>query len=227
MYYVIMLDHHIQRKIVYRLALTPSLRFTELKPDTLENKLFTYHLKKVISAGLVEKNKDGRYALTSEGRLFGVNVLENTEALHDRAYSVLFLAIRRKSDKAWLLYKRTSHPLFGKSGFMHAVPNAQESSLQTATRVCKEKTGLDATFSALGGGFFRVFEGEKLESFTNFTLLVCNSAVGEITSEDETAEYYWSETIDLDDKILLPNMKILLELYDANETFFIEKDLRV
>ena len=46
-----MLDHHIQRQIVYQLAFVDSLRFGELKPDDLDNKLFTYHLKKVVSAG--------------------------------------------------------------------------------------------------------------------------------------------------------------------------------
>lgn len=220
-----MLEHHIQRAIVYRLALTPSQKFSELKPGTLESKLFTYHLKKVVSAGLVEKNPDGEYALTPQGRLLGVHVLERTEAMADRAYSVLFLVIRRKSDGAWLLYKRGSHPLYGRVGFMHATPNAHESSLETATRVCKERTGLDAIFTALGSGFFRVFEDDKLESFTNFTLLVCEDARGELHSDDELAEYFWAGTIDQERSSLLPNMPTLIELYEANKPFFVEKTL--
>lgn len=220
-----MLEHHIQRSIVYRLALTPSLTFSELKPDTLENKLFTYHLKKTVAAGLVEKNSEGRYALTAEGRTLGVHVLENTEALYDRAYSVLFLVIRRKSDGAWLLYKRGSHPLYGRVGFMHATPNAQESSLESARRVCHERTGLDATFRALGSGFFRVFEGDNLESFTNFTLLVCDDAEGELQADDELAEYFWESAPDFSAQDMLPNMSTLAELYMQNEPFFVEKKL--
>jgi ADP-ribose pyrophosphatase YjhB (NUDIX family) len=222
-----MLEHHIQRKIVYRLALTPSLKFSELKPDTIENKLFTYHLKKVVAAGLVEKNEDGHYALTPQGRLLGVHVLERTEAMVDRAYSVLFLVIRRKSDGAWLLYKRGSHPLYGRVGFMHATPNAHESSIQTAARVCKEHTGIDAHFSALGSGFFRVFERDELESFTNFTLLVCEDASGELDSDDELAEYFWADSIDQERPTLLPNMPTLIELYETGKPFFTEKALTV
>ena len=222
-----MLDHHIQRSIVYRLALTPSLTFSELKPDMLENKLFTYHLKKVVAAGLAEKTDDGRYALTSEGRLLGVHVLEKTEAIIDRAYSVLFLVIRRKSDGAWLLYKRGSHPLYGRVGFMHVTPNAQESSLQTATRLCKERTGLEAQFTALGSGFFRVFEESRLESFTNFTLLVCDDAQGELAADDELAEYFWQADPDFTAPDMLPNMPTLAELYVRNQPFFVEKDLAV
>ena len=85
-----MLDHHIQRSIVYRLALARRLKFSELKPDILDNKLFTYHLKKVISAGFAIKTADGYYKLTPEGRRLDAHVLDNTEALVDRAYSVLF-----------------------------------------------------------------------------------------------------------------------------------------
>lgn len=222
-----MLDHHIQRTIVYRLALTPSLTFSELRPDTLENKLFTYHLKKVVAAGLVEKNEDGRYALTPEGRLLGVHVLENTEAIIDRAYSVLFLVIRRASDGAWLLYKRGSHPLYGRVGFMHVTPNAHESSLQTAARLCKERTGLEAQFKALGSGFFRVFEDGNLESFTNFTLLICEDTQGKLVGDDELAEYFWQTNPDFSAPDMLPNMSILSELYVKNQPFFVEKDLAV
>lgn len=222
-----MLDHHIQRAIAYKLALTPSLTFSELRPDAVENKLFTYHLKKAVAAGLVEKNEDGRYALTSQGRLLGVHVLERTEALVDRAYSVLFLVIRRKNDEAWLLYRRGSHPLYGKVGFMHVVPNAHETTLQTASRVCKERTGLDAQFTTLGSGFFRVFEEKRLESFTNFTLLVCEDAQGTLQSADELAEYFWQTNPDFVASDMLPNMPTLAALYSKNQPFFVEKDLAV
>lgn len=222
-----MLEHHIQRSIVYRLALTPSLKFSELKPDDIENKLFTYHLKKVVAAGLVEKNIDGEYALTPQGRILGVHVLERTEAIADRAYSVLFLVVRRKSDGAWLLYRRGSHPLYGRVGFMHATPNAHESAVETAARVCTERTRLDATFTALGNGFFRVFENNKLESFTNFTLLVCDDAQGELHSSDELAEYFWTDTVEADSTTLLPNMPTLLALYEAGQPFFVEKTLHI
>ena len=133
-----MLDHHFQRSIVYRLALASRLKFSELKPDTLDNKLFTYHLKKVMSAGFIEKDADGYYELTPKGRRLGAHVLDNAEALFDRAYSVLFLAVQRKHDGAWLLYRRKTHPLLGRVGFMHATPNATDAVAKTAHLVCLE-----------------------------------------------------------------------------------------
>lgn len=222
-----MLDHHIQRTIVYRLAFADSLRFSDLQPEAVENKLFAYHLKKVVSAGLVQKNDDGTYALTAEGRRLGVHILDKQLAVIDRADTVLFLAVRRKSDKAWLLYRRNTHPLFNKIGFMHAYPNALESVVDTAVATCLDKTGITASFQVLGSGYFRVFKGDELESFTHFTLLVSNDAEGELAQNDESAEFFWADDPDFTELDMLPNMKTLGNLHKANELFFIEKQFTV
>ena len=95
-----MLEHHIQKSIVYKLAFSSGMRFSELQPADLDNKLFDYHLKQVIRDGLVEKGEDGLYRLTSEGRRIGVGAVDKHFAELDRAHSVLFLIIRRTSDNA-------------------------------------------------------------------------------------------------------------------------------
>ncbi|HUP26445.1 MAG TPA: hypothetical protein VM124_02235 [Candidatus Limnocylindrales bacterium] len=222
-----MLDHHLQRAIVYKLAFAPSMRFSELKPDVIENKLFTYHLKKVVAAGFVDKKADGSYELTPEGRRVGMRVVDARHSLADRAESVLFLVIRRAHDKAWLLYKRATHPLLGKVGFMHAIPFADETASETAHNTCKEKTGITGQFRQLGGGFFRVYNQGELESFTHFELLVCEDAQGELSQADERAEYSWHKNPDFGASDMLPNMQTLGELYQANKPFYIEERLDV
>lgn len=220
-----MLDHHIQRTIVYTLALSSGLRFGELKPAELENKLFDYHLKKVVAAGYAEKTADGIYQLTPEGRRLGVHVLQNTQALVDRAYSVLFLLIRRAGDGAWLLYKRNNHPLLGGVGFMHATPNSEEPIATTAQKACRERTGIEAQFKVLGSGYFRVFRNHELESFTNFSLLVCEDATGELAQNDPLAEYFWVDTVDESRDDWLPTMPTLLDRYAEGELFFTEQTI--
>lgn len=222
-----MLDHHLQRSIVYRLALSHELRFSELKPDIIDSKLFTYHLHKVTKAGYVTKNQAGLYSLTPEGRRLGIRVLESQQAFIDQPESVLFLVIRRKSDNSWLLYKRHTHPLIDRVGFMHCTPNATEDTLITAQKDCQEKTGLHCKFTVMGSGYFRVYEDEELESFTHFTLLVSEDAQGELIQTDEHADYYWQQAPDFNDSAMLPNMPILSELYQAGELFFVEKTLQV
>lgn len=218
-----MLDHHLQRSIVYRLALSHELHFSELKPDLIDNKLFTYHLHKVEKAGYVSKNKDGLYALTPEGRRLGIRVLQNQQALIDQPESVLFLVIRRQSDGAWLLYRRKAHPLIDRVGFMHTTPNATEDTTTTAKKACKEMTGLDADFTVLGSGYFRVYKKDELESFTNFTLLTCEDAQGELVQNDDYADYYWEHEPEFADKVMIPNSAPLADLVRAGKPFFFEK----
>jgi hypothetical protein len=222
-----MLDHHIGRTIVYRLAFADRMRFSELQPDAVENKLFSYHLKKVVSSGYVQKNDDGTYSLTPEGRRLGIRVLDSQMSAVDRADSVLFLAIRRQGDKAWLLYRRKTHPLINRVGFMHASPIAAESTAQTATRVCLDKTGIAASFTVLGSGYFRVFEQDKLESFTHFTFLVGDDATGDIVQNDSTAEFYWDADPDFTTSDMLPNMKLLGNAHKTNQLFYIEETLSI
>lgn len=222
-----MLDHHLQRGIVYRLALEDNLRFSELKPETIENKLFTYHLKKVVSAGYVSKKEDGRYSLTAEGRRLGIRVLSDFQTLADRAHSVVFLVIRRKSDSAWMLYRRKIQPLVNRVGFMHVTPSPDESVLETASKLCAERTGLSCDFKPLGNGYFRMFSDDELESFTHFTMLVCEDAVGELKQGNEYSEYFWEDTPDFSDSAMLPNMKSLVTKYEAGESFFLEETLQI
>ncbi len=221
-----MLDHHIQRTIVYRLARLESARFSDLKPDDIESKLFTYHLKKVVSAGLVAKNVDGLYQLTPEGRRLGIHVFEKQLDQLKHAVSVLFLVVRRQEDGAWLLYKRKSHPLINRVGFMHASPSMIETSVETAKRAAKDKTNLDCDFVVLGSGYFRVVEDDKLESFTHFTMLGCEDAQGELQPSDKHAEYWWEKNPDFSAPEMLPNMAILADAYQGGELFFIEETLQ-
>jgi hypothetical protein len=222
-----MLDHHIQKSIVYKLAFNEALRFSQLKPDDLDNKLFNYHLKLVINAGLVKKDEDGKYSLTAEGRRVGVGVLDKQFTDLDRAHSVLFLIIRRKSDNAWLLFKRKTHPLLGDEGFMHVNPVATEDVFKTAKERLLAKTNLSASFRYLGSGYFKIFEDDGLESYTHFTALVAEDAEGELKQNNDKGEYFWQADIKDIFGELLPTAQALLDQYEADQPFFIEKTFKL
>lgn len=220
-----MLDHHIQRQIVYQLAFADSLRFSELQPADLENKLFTYHLKKLVVAKLIVKLADGSYSLTSEGRRMGKGVLRREQKHVDRAYSILLLAIRRGDD--WLIFKRHTHPLIGLSGFMQARPIADELATKTAMRTCKEQTNLDGRFTVHGHGFFRMYRNDELESFINFTLLICTDTTGDLVTRSEFGEYQWQASPDFLGPDMLPNMQILHKMCEDPAGQFADMTFRL
>lgn len=219
-----MLDHHIQKNIVYNLALVESARFGELKPEDVENKLFDYHLKKVIAEGLVAKNEDGEYTLTTKGRRVGKDAIKKSDHLIDRAYSVLFLAIRRESDGAWLLCRRKTHPLLGKVGFMNAQPSLTQHAAEVAHDEALRKTGLNCAFTVRGSGYLRIYEHDQLESFTHFTVLECTDAQGELRQLDELAEYYWDAAPDFTAPDMLASIPEFVEKLAQPNLFYLEQD---
>lgn len=217
-----MLDHHIQRAIVYKLAFSEGLRFSELKPDDLENKAFDYHLKKVVRAGYVEKSDDGLYRLTSEGQLiWRMSQKKATQA--DRAYSTLLLAVQRQDDNAWLLYRRRTQPMIGLTGFMHAKPTPDATALEVAKQTLYDQTGLTGEFVVHAHGYFRVFRGGAIEGFTHFTLLRCNEIQGALHQNSELAEYYWDTDPDWRAQDMLPNMQTLHKMLQAPVGSFVEQ----
>ena len=217
-----MLDHHIQKSIVYDLAFADSLRFSDLKPDDMENKAFTYHLKKVVKAGLVQKQDDGHYSLTMKGRRVGKGALKKESRLLDRAYSILLLAVRRSEDDGWLLYKRQTQPLLGLTGFMQAQPIAETDARTTAQQTAREQTGLTVDFDVQGHGYFRVYRNGELESFIHFTLLTGQNPAGELLETAESAGYFWQQTPNFESPDMLPNMQTLHKMCEAAPGSFVE-----
>ena len=217
-----MLDHHIQKSIVYDLAFADSLRFSDLKPDDMENKAFTYHLKKVVKAGLVQKLDDGHYSLTMKGRRIGKGALKKESRLLDRAYSILLLAVRRSEDDGWLLYKRQTQPLLGLTGFMQAQPIAETDARTTAQQTAREQTGLTVNFDVQGHGYFRVYRNGELESFIHFTLLIGQNPQGRLPETAESAGYFWQQTPNFESPDMLPNMQTLHKMCEAEPGSFVE-----
>lgn len=150
-----------------------------------------------------------------------MSVTSSLKERADRAFSVLFLVI--KTNDGWLMYKRKIHPLKDKVGFMHARPVVGEAIQETANRICRERTGLDCKFSYRANGYFTVFKGSDLESFTHFTLLVADKVQGDLAPNDDNADYYWELNPDFSAADMLPNMKDLVNLLNSKSGVFLEK----
>ena len=223
-----MLSHHIQRSIVKKLVYADALRFSDLKPDDIDNKLFTYHLKLVVGSGMVEKLGSGEYQLTDKGRRSALSAVNYSNS--DRsglAYSLIFLLVRRAEDGAYLLYRRKTHPLKERTALMHSRPSNSIEVLEHASAVLSDKTNLSGSFRFKGAGYFHFFKGEELESFTHYILLVCEDAEGELNASDERADYYWDLDPDFDAPEMLPNMPGLINRYKQGGLFFYEDTFHI
>jgi hypothetical protein len=215
-----MLDHHIQREIVYRLAHESSMRFSQLKPDDIENKLFDYHLKKTISAGYVVKHEDGSYQLTQAGKRLGKGARQTSSRLIDRAYSLIVLAVYDTSRDQWLMFRRSTHPQLGLWGFLQAQPQAGMSITDTAKELLSG-LAIDASPTVHGHGFITVQQDGSLESFIHFSLLRCEVDTIDISSLSEQYQLFGTGSFDSD--AMLPNMPLFASLLSSPAGGFAEQ----
>lgn len=216
--------HHIQKTIIEKLAKADNLSFSELKPQEIENKLFTYHLKQTITNRFVKKNRKGQYELTATGRKMWKRVSLAAEDIAKRALSVIYVAVRNQKGQ-WLIYTRKTHPFLGYSAFPHLIPKASHSALQIVKEYLDE---LDSTCKPIvrASGFFRMFTtiGE-IEGFTNFTLVYCEVKTEDILASDDISSYTWMDTAQLESARILPNMPSLLCTLESTEFSFIDQEL--
>jgi hypothetical protein len=150
---------------------------------------------------------------------------ESAETISLRAFSVLYLAVHHK-ENGWLLYRRNTHPLKNHIGFMHAVPDVLFPTEKRASAELLTKTGLVGDFQVIGSGFFRTYSGDTIDSFTNFTILLCENPEGELEQADDNADYYWVDVISKTMPNLLPNMPVLLEaIASGHYPFFVDESV--
>jgi hypothetical protein len=216
-----MLNHHIQKSIVYKLTLTSPLRFKDLKPDELDNKLFNYHLKIVVNHGLVTKNDDGLYVLTSKGKTLGVHVYSEVTDSFKRARPELLLAVR--NNDSWLMYKRNNEPLKEFVGFMHCEPEVGIDINNKAADYLWQTCKLKAIFKIAGSGIASTFIDGEVESYINYTVLLARESTGSVVSSDPYASYFWLSDAELKNQKLIPAMHSILKGIASNKLFFIDE----
>lgn len=98
-----MIEHHIQRTILQALSVHAQ-RFTELKPDGMDNGAFVYHLRQLEAAGYVQKVAD-RYELSSTGLAY-VNSLSSVTKRPRQQPKLVAIIMMRHGDNLLLAYRK-------------------------------------------------------------------------------------------------------------------------
>ncbi|MBP9852690.1 MAG: hypothetical protein QG629_760 [Patescibacteria group bacterium] len=214
-----MIEHHIQRQIIRLLGATSHARFTDIKPNGLANNAFQYHLKQLMSEGIVGKHSDGTYELTPKGTgEYITSHLTPTEAAA-QAHAIFLLAIQ-DGDK-WLLVTRNVKPQQGLAGFLHGEPVWNLSLQESARQRLESKTGLRATFEVRGSGYIRMISNGAYSSFVHATLLHAYTFEGVFDPSLSFNTLAWHTRENLEQQNLIPSMPHLWNiLNDKAEPFF-------
>jgi len=143
--------HPIQVNILLKLLFNPTARFSQLNVLTAPTDQFSFHLKKLLEIGLIEK--DGRnYQLSVKGKEFA-NRFDTDRLVPERQAKVAVgvVGIRMRIDSTeYLIQQRLKQPYYGFFGLVTGKVRWGETTEETAKREFKEETGLSADFKLVG-----------------------------------------------------------------------------
>jgi ADP-ribose pyrophosphatase YjhB (NUDIX family)/predicted transcriptional regulator len=202
--------NRLQKNILYNLMTNPALSYSKLKPSTVEGNLFTYHLHCLIKEGLVLKQADGKYSLTTQGKRLSEGLSLKTMTFSFQPKMVTLIACQGKSGK-WLLYRRKRQPMINMVGFPYGKIHLDEPITIAAQRELKEKTGLEAKLTHRGDGYITIYQDQQLASQIFFHLFIGNDPTGKLKPPTKVGEAFWCDLASQPKLKLIPSMPDLIK----------------
>ena len=144
--------HSIQAKILCNLLFKKSAKFSELNKDKISSDLFSFHLKQLNDWGLVQKNSQDHYQLTTKGKEYANRFdTDKNEIERQAKIGVVIMCMRNgKNMLEYLVQKRLKQPYYGFWGSITGKVKWGETIFEAATRELKEETGLSGNLELVG-----------------------------------------------------------------------------
>lgn len=151
----------IQNHVLLELTRHATRRYTDLKPRDVEGNLFMYHLKGLISEGLIEKHET-TYRLTAKGmRAVGYLSLETGKMR--KQPKILTTVVCQNEAGEYLFVRWHRQPNIGLVSFPHGMMHYGESVVVMAGRELAEKAGLEADLTFMGDVYVRGMRENELD----------------------------------------------------------------
>lgn len=218
--------HEVQTKILIGLLFVPSARFSDLNITGLTNDHFTFHIKRLVIEGMVEKIVGGKYQLTAKGKEFA-NRLDTDTAKVERQPKTCVLVIGVRKDKRkteFLVQQRLKQPYYGYHGFVTGKVRWGETISDAISREFFEETGLTGTPKLIGIEHkVDVKDGQVQEDKYFYVARVDNPKGNLITDFNGGKNLWLTEKKAVKLKKLFADLKDLFSYIEQTNFFFFEK----
>ncbi|HRJ06022.1 MAG TPA: NUDIX hydrolase [Candidatus Saccharibacteria bacterium] len=212
------LQHHIQKHIISVLMYQKFARFRDLRPPKVDTNLYSYHLKLLQKAKLVEKTEDG-YTLTKKGILYIDRVTTSTLDVRSQPKIITMLLVQN-SEGDILLFRRRRQPYTNTWTLPYGKLHIDDRSLlEAAHREADEKLGLkNQTITHAGDCYIRIRDGEE-------TLMTTLAHVFRFYNDDVELNDYlqWVQPHKLHSIKLAPAVEKIVARAFFNDPYFFEE----
>ncbi len=215
-----MIEHHIQQEIIDKLSRAASLRFSQLKPKSLEANLFIYHLKQLIKLGYIEKCDEG-YRLAPAGLTY-VDSLTLTNRKPRKQPKLIAIFALQNSRGEWLLARRKLQPYIGQLMIPSGKQHFGESPEEHIKREINEQIGQEIKLQRCGFADIRIRKNNQLVSHIS-AHIYRGDYEGELPVE--TAKFSYERVAKPNVDFLTGTKEILNLLQKGQENFWTSLDL--
>jgi len=143
--------HPTQVEVMKWLMFHKAGRFSQLNTQGLGSDSFSFHLRRLLTLGLIEKHED-QYRLSVAGKEFANRFdVDDRAGLRQGKLSVMLVPMREPNgSREYLIRHRLKQPYFDYCGFITGKVRNGETVLEAAARELKEETGLQARLEYIG-----------------------------------------------------------------------------
>jgi ADP-ribose pyrophosphatase YjhB (NUDIX family) len=209
--------HYLQKSILDKLRYNQPLTYTALMPDGIESSHFRYHLKQLVTDGLVEKTADGLYMLSDKGQ-HEIDYLSADRTTLIRTPKVITYTLLTYNQQL-LLYKKPKEPYRGLWGLIGGKVHFGEDIARAAQREVYEKAALRVEIPMLCGvADITIYKKQK--PLSNVIAYVYSLALDELP-ENLPAEFKLCNNTDFAAGELMPDLQPLLDRIHAGPRPFV------
>ncbi len=210
--------HHIQKFILDVLMYQKSARFRDLRPPKVDTNLFSYHLKNLVKAGMVDKVDDG-YALSAAGLSYVDRVSSEDKSIRTQPKIITMLVVQNGEGDI-LLQRRTKQPYIDTWTLPYGKLHIDDASAKAAAqREAFEKLGLkEQPVEHAGDCYIRVYAHGELISTT--LAHVFRFYKDDITTGDDVV---WARPHKLHEFSLAPAVEEIMTRTFFKDSFYFEE----